>query len=115
MGTATVAIKKAAPGLAGAGVAKIVDITLSSSYATGGDTVTLTSLGMSSLDALMLTGNAAGYACEVVHGATPTTDPKIRLWEDKATAAATPLGEEAAATNVTSVVLRAIAYGSPHI
>lgn len=110
MGTATVTIKKRT-GLAAAGACVIADITLSSSYATGGDTVPLSALGLKTCDALMLTGSNAGYTMEAVHGAAVTTDPKIKLYEDKAAAASTPLSEEANATNVSAVTVRAVIFG----
>ncbi len=119
MGNCTVAIKKAAPGISGAGVTKVVDITMSASYATGGDTVLLASLGLDSVDALVLTGNAAGLALEVVHGATPSTAPKIKVSRDNSNATYlqnVAFAEPAAATNFSTVVVRAIAYGNnPHI
>lgn len=110
MGTATVAIRKRT-GITPTGSAVVADITLSSSYATGGETVPLSALGLKSIGCLVLSGGAAGYVCEAVHGASEATDPKIRLWEDKATAGATPFLEEGAGVNVTGVTVRAIAYG----
>src|SRR3990172_4669530 len=115
MGNCTVAIKKRT-GNAVSGKVIVADITMSTSYATGGDTVPLASLELSSIDVLMLSGNSGGYTMEVVHGAAPTTAPKIKLYEDKVTAASPPLSEEANATNVSTIVVRAIAYGdNPHV
>jgi len=108
MGNATVAIKKRT-GLVPTGAARIVDITLSSSYATRGDTVPLAALELSAVDVLVLTGGMAGYVAEAVH--TAGAAPKIRLWEDKAAAGATPFLEEANATNVSTVVVRALVIG----
>lgn len=110
MGTATVSIKKRT-GITPTGQAVVADVTLSSSYATGGDTVPIASFGLKTLSALMLSGNAGGYVCEAVHGATEIVDPKIKLYDDDATAADDPFTEEANATNVSTVVIRVIAYG----
>lgn len=110
MGNCTVSIKRRT-GLAPAGKCVIADITLSASYAAGGDTVLLADLGLTTLDALVLSGSNGGYTMEVVHGATPTTAPKIKVYEDKAVAASTPLSEEAAATNLSAITVRAVVYG----
>lgn len=108
MGTATVAIRKRT-GLSPTGTTVIADITLSASYATGGDTVTPASLGLVAIDAIILSGNSptSGLVFGVSHG-TPT---RIKAYQDNATAAAAPLGEVAAATNLTSHTVRAIVYG----
>lgn len=117
MGICTVSIKRRT-GLTPAGKCVIADITLSSSYADGGDTVQLSDLGLKTIDALVLSGGAAvpaggadvtGRLLVVIHGATPTTDPKIAVYEQGA--AAGPLTEDAATTNNSTVTVRAIAYG----
>ena len=112
MGNCTATIKKAAPGVAPAGQAKIVDIALSGSYATGGDTLLASSLGFKNVDAISLCGAAlspAGHAVEVIYGA-PGVDPKLRI-RDVATGS-----EISAATNLSAQSIRAIAYGdNPHV
>ena len=112
MGNCTVALVKKT-GLSPTGTCKIVDITLSTSYATGGDTVTLASLGMSGVDALVLTGTSpvSGIALAVVHGAVPSTAPKIKAYQDVTPAATAPLPEVANATNLSTTVVRGIVYG----
>ncbi len=113
MGTCTVAIKKRT-GITPTGQTIVADITLSASYATGGDTVTLASLGLKSLSALVLTGNAGAVALEVVHGANETADPKIKVSRDNANAtylSQVAFAEPAAAVNFSAVTVRAIAYG----
>lgn len=108
MGTCTVAIKRRT-GLAPTGTVRTVDITLSASYATGGDTLTPASLEMTTIDAVVLTGSSptSGLALAVVHGATT----KIKAYQDNAVAAAAPLGEVAAATNLSTHTVRAVVYG----
>lgn len=117
MGTCTVAIKKRT-GLTPTGRAVIADITFSASYADGGDTVTLASLELKTCSALMLSGDAAvpaggadvsGRSLVVIHPAAETTDLKIAAYVQGAGAG--PLTEVAAATNMATVVVRAIAYG----
>lgn len=112
MGNCTVTIKKAAPGLTPAGNCKIVDIALSASYATGGDTVTLASLGYKNVDAIDLCGGATtpgGHAVEVIHGAAGVA-PKLRV-RDAATGA-----ELTNATDQSGQSIRAVAYGdNPHV
>ena len=112
MGNCTITVKKGAPGITPAGQAKIVDIALSSSYATGGDTVPLASLGFKDCNALSLCGAAlspAGHAIEVIYGAAGVA-PLLRI-RDAATGA-----EIANATNLSAQSIRAIAYGdNPHV
>lgn len=122
MGTCTVVIKKGpTPGLTPTGKAVIADITLSSSYADGGDTVTLKSLGLDWCDMLDLGSDAAvpaggadvtGRSLVVVYGATPGTDPKIAAYVQGAGAG--PLTETAAAVSLATVTVRAIAYQLPN-
>lgn len=107
MGTCTVTPRRQT-GVLPTGSGKVVDIALSSSYATGGDTVTLASLGVTRLQALQLCSSAtsaAGHAVEVIHGATEATAPLLRV-RDVATGA-----EISAATNLSAQTLRAIVYG----
>lgn len=112
MGNCTVTFKKTAPGVTPAGLAKIVDIALSSSYATGGDTLLNSSLGVKDCQALSLCGaslSPAGHAVEVIYGAAGV-DLKLRI-RDVATGA-----EIGAATNLSGQTIRAIAYAdNPHV
>lgn len=87
MGNCTVTIKKQS-GITPTGTTRLVDIALSSSYATGGDTVTLASLGVTRIEALLINGatTPGGHAIEVIHGATATTAPLVRV-RDAATGA----------------------------
>jgi hypothetical protein len=90
----------------------MVDIALSTSYATGGDTVPLASFNFpgSGLTALVLqTGvsSPAGHALEVINGANDYTAPKIRV-RDVATGT-----EISAATNLSAQTIRAIAFFIP--
>lgn len=121
MGTCTVAIRKRT-GIVPAGRAAVVDITLSSSYADGGDTVPISALGIGKrCDILMLQSDAAvpaggadvtGRSLVVVNGATPSTDPKIAVYVQGA--AAGPLTERAAASNESTVTVRALALALPY-
>lgn len=117
MGICTVSVKRRT-GLAPVGKCVIADVTLSNSYADGGDTVQLSDLGLTTIDALVLSGNAAvpaagadvtGRVLVVIHGAAATDNPKIAVYEQGA--AAGPLTEDAATTNNSTVTVRAIAYG----
>lgn len=107
MGTVTVTPRKHS-GVLPTGTGKIVDIALSSSYATGGDTLTLASLGVTRLQALILASTAtspAGHAVEIIHGATEGTNPLLRV-RDAATGA-----EIANATNLSAQSVRALVVG----
>ena len=106
MGTCTVTPRRHS-GILPTGTGKIVDIALSASYATGGDTVTLASLGVTRLQALSIAGatSPGGHAVEVIHGATEATAPLLRV-RDAATGA-----ELANASNNSAQSLRAIVFG----
>lgn len=107
MGTCTVTPRKRS-GILPTGTGQLVDIALSSSYATGGDTVTLASLGVTRLQGLILGSSAsspAGHAIEVLYGATEGDAPKLRV-RDAATGA-----EIANATNLSAQSLRALVLG----
>lgn len=106
MGTCTVTVKKQG-GVSPTGTAKIVEIALSASYATGGDAVTLASLGVSRLHLLDLNSNTTpgGHSVEVIHGATETTAPLLRI-RDTATGA-----QLTNATDNSAQSVRGIAYG----
>jgi hypothetical protein len=86
----------------------IVDLSMSGSYATGGDTVPLSVLGLTTVEYLNLcagTSNTLGHPLAVIHGATPQTAPKI-FARDVGTGA-----EVANATNLSTMVVRVIASG----
>lgn len=105
MGTCTVTTRKST-GLVPTGTGKIVDIALSASYAAGGDTVPLASLGVTRLQALNLCGSVTspgGHPVEVIFGADEGTNPKLRA-RDVAT------GTEVTG-NQSAQSVRAIVYG----
>ncbi len=108
MGTCAVSIKKRS-GLGPTGQVRIVDISLSASYATGGDTLTPGSCDLTTIDAVVLTGASptSGVVLAVAHGATT----KIKAHQDNAVAGASPLGEVAAASNQSTHTVRAVVYG----
>lgn len=109
MGNCTVTVpRRRETGITPTGVGKIVDIALSTSYATGGDTVPLASLGVSRLAALILQSGAtspAGHAIEVVNGANEATAPLLRI-RDVATGT-----EITSTTNLSAQTIRAVVYG----
>lgn len=106
MGNCTVTVKRRT-GITPTGNTAIVDIALSSSYATGGDTVTLASLGVTRIDGLIVNSETTpgGHAVEVIHGATATTAPLLRV-RDVATG--TQLTN---ATDNSAQSIRAVIYG----
>lgn len=107
MGTCTVTIKKR--DFSRAAKVATVDIALSTSYATGGDTVNIKDCELDTLHALELCAGATtptGHALEVIHGATEKTAPLIRV-RDVATGV-----EITAATNLSAQTVRARAYGN---
>lgn len=83
-------------------------ITFDSSYATGGEAVTLAQLGLSRLDYLIVTA---------VNGNIPawdgsTSSPKIKLfWVDTTTDGA-PMAEVVSTTDVSSTTARFLAIGA---
>ena len=108
MGTCTVSIKKRT-GLAPTGKCVIADITLSSSYATGGDTIDPKTLELTSIDAVILSG--ASPTSGVVLAFAPGATNKLKAYQDVTPAATAPLPEVAAATNLSTHVVRAVIYG----
>jgi hypothetical protein len=111
MGNCTVTFKRRT-GVGATGNVVICDIALSGSYATGGDTVTLASLRMSSVQAVIISGvtTPGGHAIEVIHGAADTTAPLLRA-RDVATG--TQLTN---ATDQSAQSVRAVVYGdSPFV
>lgn len=112
MGNCTVTIRKmATPQAVPAGQSVVADIALSTSYATGGDTIPLASLGLpNGVDFIDVSGGATtpgGHAVEVVHGATPGTAPKLRVRD---VAAGTELAN---ASNNSGQTVRVMAYALP--
>lgn len=86
----------------------IADLAMSTSYATGGDTVPLSIFGLSSIELLNICGassSVTGHTLAVLHGATPLTAPKI-FARDVGTGA-----EVTNATNVATMVVRVEASG----
>jgi hypothetical protein len=86
----------------------IADIAMSTSYATGGDTLPLSALGLGSCDVVNLCAGAGavlGHALAVIHGATPGTAPKI-FARDVATGT-----EVSNATPLQTEIVRCIAKG----
>jgi len=83
-------------------------ITFDSSYATGGEAVTLTQLGLTRLD--WLTVNTTDGHVPAWDGSTST--PKVKLfWVDTTTDGA-PLAEVPSTTDVSAVVVRFHAVGA---
>lgn len=78
MGTCTVTLKRKNVNL-GSMHGVIADVALSSSYATGGDTLTIASLGLQTLEALIVpaAGSVLGHVIAPIHGTTIKTDPLI--------------------------------------
>jgi len=109
MGNCTVTIKKR-QGLLPTGRNAIVDIALSTSYATGGDTVPLSAFavvagGIRNINALMLSSSATtpgGHQVEVIHSATDGGAPLLRV-RDVASGA-----EISNATNLSAQSVRAL-------
>lgn len=87
----------------------IADLALSSSYATGGDTVPLSVLGLQTVEILNISGSSSGVALfhplMVIHGATNRTAPKI-MARDVATGA-----EVTNTQNLSTLVVRVEAKG----
>src|SRR5688500_184464 len=110
MGQCTVTIRKKNTRPQGRGT--YVQINLSSSYATGGDTVPRSLLGIGNrISELLVSGGATspgGHAIEVLPGANEYADYKLRI-RDAATGA-----EIANATNLSAQFLRAEAVATPY-
>lgn len=89
--------------------AKIVDIAGSTSYATGGDALSLASLGLKSVQAIFLAGAygpaALFHVLAPVSGTTPLTDLKL-MARDTVTGA-----EVTAAQNLSTEIVRALVLG----
>lgn len=78
MGTCTVTKKRSSANI-GSFHAVIADVALSTTYAAGGDTLTIASLGLQTLEALIVpaAGSVLGHVLAPVHGSTVKTDPLI--------------------------------------
>jgi hypothetical protein len=90
------------------------DVTLDTSYPTGGYSIDPKSVGLLVIYGVEIVGSA------LVSGAAKTTDflpvwdfktSKLQLFQDLAVAAAAPFGEVAAATNVSTRVYRLVFRG----
>lgn len=103
MGAVSVSIKKRT-GILPTGTARIADITMSSSYATGGDTFTASQFELRSIDAILIVG-AGGRLLE-----PDIANSKILAYEDGATVSGA-LDQVPAATNLSTVVARALIIG----
>jgi predicted aconitase len=113
MGNCTAVLKKGpTTGISPTGRAVIADVSLSTSYATGGDTVPLAALGLpdgvDALDLCAAVTTPGGHAVEYIPGATPATAPKLRV-RDVATGV-----ELTSATNNSAQSVRVIAYQLPN-
>src|SRR6266566_2319765 len=88
----------------------IADLAMSSSYATGGDTVPLASLGLGTIEALDLTTSTSGAALfhplMVIHGATNKIAPLIMARD---VAAGTQIGNAVDLSSMTGI--RCVARG----
>ena|ERR1043166_8297521 len=81
MGNCTAVIKKKASGR-GFGRSIIAQVSLSTSYATGGDTVPLSIFGLRRLSALLVSSGhttPGGHHVEVIPGATEYAAPLLRV------------------------------------
>jgi hypothetical protein len=84
------------------------DVTFDSSYATGGEAISVSSLGLTRLDFMWVSGDD-GY---VPQWDGSLTAPKIKLyWVDTTTDGA-PMAEVASTTDVSSVVVKVFAFGA---
>lgn len=90
---------------------KIVDITFDSSYAAGGEDVSLAKIGL--MFCYGLWPMAADLASGVYTFAyNPTTKKLIAFWGDYSAAADGPHTEVAATTNLSTVVARCLVLGA---
>lgn len=83
----------------------VVDVTLDSSYPTGGYLLSPADFGFSSEIEVMLTQSASGYDYEFDYNAS-----KLKAYRVNVTGA--QLGEVPAATNLSAVTVRCIAFGN---
>ncbi len=78
--------------------------TFDSSYATGGEALTATTLGLESIHIVLLSMENSGYVAQYDY-----TNSKIALYEAGADGAI--LDEVGSGTNVSAVVVRVLAFG----
>ena len=83
-------------------------VTFDSSYATGGEAVSLTSLGLNRLDFVWV-DNTNGY---IAAWDGSTTAPKVKLFWVDTTVDGAALAEVPNTTDVSSVVARLFAFGA---
>lgn len=112
MGTCTVTLKKRS-GISPTGTAVLVDIALSTSYATGGDALSAASLTavanipVRAIHAVNLCSSATtpgGHSVELIHAAAEATAPLLRV-RDSATGV-----EITNAVDLSAQKVRAIVY-----
>lgn len=91
----------------GPNVAKIVTVTMDSSYPTGGESVTAANLGLSRIVQFSLEPNA-GYVPEYNHA-----NSKVKVFWVDTTVDGAALAEVADTTNIATVVFRGKVVGLP--
>lgn len=84
----------------------IAQVTFDSSYATGGEAITVSSLGLDRLDYLLVDAGA-GY---LARWDGSKTTPKILLYRQ--TAATGALAEVPSTTDVSTIVVNVLAFGA---
>lgn len=103
-----------AEGISGKVRERYYDVTLDTSYPTGGYAISARSVGLTTIFGARVIGSA------LVAGTAKTTNflaeydyklGKLQLFQDLAVAAAAPFGEVANATNVSTRVLRMVFVG----
>jgi hypothetical protein len=106
MGTCAVTIKRRQMNL-GSVKGVVADVAMSGSYIAGGDTLTIASLGLTTLEQLIMPGTSSilGHTLAPVLGATVKTDPLI-FARDVGTGA-----QVANAVDLSTMVFRVIAIG----
>ena len=109
MGTATVAYIWKDPPVIGNKKMSMVELTLSTSYATGGDTIPAgeRKFGLAAIEAIFVVGRSGIYNFALDSYTAPT---KILAYESAAAGSA--FGEQAATTNMSAEKVLAIAIGS---
>lgn len=91
-------------------------ITGSSSYATGGDTITGSLFGIGTITKIVFTGGslaggATGYEAAAVYDSTGVNVTKVQVF-GTGSANQQPFAEVPAATNLSTAVFDCIAYGT---
>lgn len=93
---------------------RVYDVTLDSSYPTGGEAIAAQNVGLDTiLGVTPLGGQLTTGAAATTQYATfwDQANQKLQLFQDLAVAAAAPLGEVANATNVATRVYRLLFWG----